>query len=149
MPVVKLQSPVSVTGWFFVLLLFFFFQRGWHFRGITEAISRFYEMYVGMILNEGVGSLRHISFQYAKGERLVSEWFHSAGEKHFLNLKRLQILQQVFRLHEALNSTQSSGKRDLHFPYAGFGAFAFSWRFAFRRFFFFFFLFRSHLRHWF
>lgn len=43
------------------------------------------KMHAGQPLNAGVESVKPISFQRAKGARSDSEWFHSAGEKHFLN----------------------------------------------------------------
>lgn len=58
--------------------------------------SRDFEKDVSMTLNEGVGSFKHISFQYAEGVRLDSEWFHSAGEKHFLNLNANQFFSKPF-----------------------------------------------------
>lgn len=80
------QAPLS--GFCCWLLFCLFFSKGLTLQRYHVSHLKISEMYVGMIFNGGAGSLKHISFQYAKGERLVSEWFHSAGEKHFLNLKR-------------------------------------------------------------
>jgi len=76
-------------------------------------------MDVGMTLNEGVRSFKHISLQYAFGFRMVPVGWRET----FSEFKRETILQRVLRSHEALNSTQSSSKRYLHFTYTGSRAF--------------------------
>lgn len=115
-----------------------FSPSGRQLRGVAEGITWFLKWNVETTSNEG----SHSSMSHSKG--LEGRVHFQRGvplrcRETFSEFKHTPILQQAPpppsdhppppprlptpRSHEALNSTQRSSERDLHFPYAGFRAF--------------------------
>lgn len=77
-------------------------------------------MHAGVTLNEGVESFKHISFRELK-ECVEIRMVPLSWRETFSEFKA--ILQPPLRSLQALNSTESSSKGDLHFAYGGFKVF--------------------------